>query len=189
MALKSGGLGVRQVILIYCTLCTKCIHMSNRPPSNSLWQFMLSTYAKVGVKELCLRAQNEYGIDVLLLLMDAWLKQENRAWPQPSELQAYLGWREQMIIPLRTLRMRLAKDQEPLRSQLLTAELSAEKHGVVLLAQAQANSVDVDKNDFLEQGFVFLTAGANSSSAYVAGVARKEAQSFYALFSEQLKTQ
>ncbi len=160
--------------------------MSNHSTSNSLWQFMLGTYAQAGVKELCLRAQNEYGIDVLLLLMDAWLKKEKLAWPNQSELQQYLSWRQQMIIPLRALRMSLVKDEEPLRSQLLTAELSAEKKGVAFLTSAHANSAEVNAEHFLEKNFVFFNNDLNDTSKDIKQFELPASQLFYTLFTEQL---
>ena len=141
---------------------------------------MLSIYAQAGVKELCLRAQNEYGIDVLLLLMDAWLKKEKLAWPKQTDLQAYLTWRKQMIIPLRALRMSLVKDDEPLRSQLLTAELSAEKKGVTLLSNAQTSSVatsEPNTQGFLNKAVVFFEDKDTENSA-----------DFYRLFTKQMAT-
>lgn len=158
--------------------------MSNSSSSHSLWQFMLNTYAKAGVKEQCLRAQNEYGLDVLLLLMDVWLKKENLAWPKQSELQAYLAWRKQMIVPLRALRMSLAKDEEPLRSQLLTAELSVEKKGVALLSCAQPNTDEIKPTHFLEKDYVFFTA-VNTDFVLVD---IKDAHGFYELFTKLLST-
>lgn len=150
---------------------------------------MLSIYAQAGVKELCLRAQNEYGIDVLLLLMDAWLKKEKRPWPKQSDLQAYLTWREQMIVPLRALRMSIEKDDEPLRSQLLTAELSAEKNGVVLLSAAAAQRVATTEctEYFLEKSFVFFNDALNNVNQASKATATNEAQRFYELFYKHLE--
>lgn len=153
--------------------------MSDKNFTNPLWQFMLTTYAKAGVKELCLSAQNDYGLDVLLLLLDAWLRQEKHAWPEAPELQEYLHWREQMIVPVRTLRMSLNKQQEPLRSQLLTAELSAEKQGVALLyavlaKSAAENTEGFANQDFLTKNFVFFCGDLKSQL--------KDVSSFYRLF-------
>lgn len=139
---------------------------------------MLRTYAQRGIKQLCLQAQNEQGLDVLLLLMDAWLKKESLAWPKQAELQAYLTWREQMIVPLRKLRMSISKEQEPLRSELLTAELSSEKHGVSLLAsvavKAQAERATGER--FVDKAFVFFKPQAKSHNA----------EQFYQVFCQVL---
>ena len=150
--------------------------MTSSNQNNALWQFMLNLYAKDGVKELCLGAQNEHGIDVLLLLMDAGLQQQQCAWPDKDALQDYIEWREQMIVPLRALRMILAKDEEPLRTQLLTAELSAEKQGVQLLFDAQANSVTVSSDAFLDKDFIYVQPGLAN------------AQEFYVLFTQTLSS-
>ena len=39
------------------------------------WQFSLKTYAKTGVKSACLKAQDDFGADVNLLLLCCWLGQ------------------------------------------------------------------------------------------------------------------
>ncbi len=100
---------------------------------NPLWQFMLHTYAQEGMKEHCLRLQNEQGQDVLLYLWQLWLKETGQTKPQAQALASYLHWRDTVIVPLRQVRMQLEKTQEPLRSQLLQAELSAEQVGAQLL--------------------------------------------------------
>ena len=102
---------------------------------NPLWQFMLHTYAQEGMKEHCLRLQNEQGQDVLLYLWQLWLKETGQTKPQAQALASYLHWRDTVIVPLRQVRMSVRKDQEPLRAQLLQAELSAEQVGAQLLYQ------------------------------------------------------
>ncbi len=97
---------------------------------NPLWAYALAVYDRPGVQQCLLTLQNEHQADVLLLLADNWLRSEQRCWPQAAPGVNYLHWRDTMIRPLRTLRQSLSRDAEPLRQQLLNAELSAEREGV-----------------------------------------------------------
>src|SRR5690606_17655521 len=78
--------------------------------------------------------------DVLLLLADRWLVQQQRDWPAAEFLQEYRHWRKGMIVPLRALRRRCGKEQQPLYGQLLQAELSAERQGLNLLYTVLQNA-------------------------------------------------
>ena len=97
---------------------------------NPLWHYILDLYGRPGVKELMLTLQNDYGVDVLLVLSDHWLRSQSKGWPDDNTLAAYIAWRDSMVLPLRTLRMSLEKPSEPLRSQLLKSELLAEQEGI-----------------------------------------------------------
>lgn len=105
---------------------------------NPLWDYALACYSKPGVQQSALRLQDEFGLDVLLLLADRWLATQEQGWPVDAQqsLQTYFAWRDDMVVPLRTLRQRLDKSTQPLREQLLTAELSAERMAMDYLYQA-----------------------------------------------------
>lgn len=105
-------------------------------PHNPLWDFALALYGRPGVKDVLLRLQDEADMDVLILLADRWLAQQQLNWPAAESLQDYLHWRDAMIVPLRALRRRCGKEQQPLYGQLLQAELSAERQGLNLLYAA-----------------------------------------------------
>lgn len=111
--------------------------------SDNLWSFALNLYAKPGIETLCLEAQAQ-GADVCLLLCAAWLQQQQK--PYNKQLHQALvhsaqHWQEHVIRPLRTLRIqwRTQAQQDPalspLREQLKTLELAAEK---ALLNQLEA---------------------------------------------------
>ncbi len=102
-------------------------------PHNPLWDFALALYGRPGVQACLLSLQDEADMDVLILLADRWLAQQQRSWPAAESLQSYLHWRDAMIVPLRALRRRCGKEQQPLYGQLLQAELSAERQGLNLL--------------------------------------------------------
>lgn len=102
------------------------------------WAFALRIYAEPGVAEACLRLQNEAGVDVILLLMVAFAG--SRGIPlSPSDIgqmdEACRPWRQQIVQPLRALRVALKSGPSPapsaaterLRSQIKASELHAER--------------------------------------------------------------
>ena len=100
--------------------------------TSGLWDFALEFYQ--GERQsLLLQLQNEADMDVLLVIAYFWARAERGGWPTAEQLQPYLQWRTEMIAPLRALRKKLAVDMQPLRKELLAAELSAERYGVQLL--------------------------------------------------------
>ena len=109
---------------------------------NPLWQYALATYGIPGVKEVVLTMQNEFAVDVVMLLADQWRQQQQLSWPDDSQLQDYLAWRDAIIVPLRAARQLLSRDSEPLRSQLLKAELSAEQEAIRRLYRVLNNTAE-----------------------------------------------
>ncbi|MDF3197969.1 TIGR02444 family protein [Pseudomonas sp. 1912-s] len=100
-----------------------------------LWSFALSTYARPGVEDACLRLQAQ-GADVCLVLCGLWLEQRAVA-PQPSRLQALRQiagpWQAEVVEPLRQVRTQwramAQHDAElgALREQVKALELEAER--------------------------------------------------------------
>ncbi|NWB62216.1 MULTISPECIES: TIGR02444 family protein [unclassified Pseudomonas] len=100
-----------------------------------LWSFALSTYARSGVEDACLRLQAQ-GADVCLVLCGLWLEQRGVA-PQPSRLQALRQiagpWQAEVVEPLRQVRTQwramAQQDAElgALREWVKALELDAER--------------------------------------------------------------
>lgn len=100
-----------------------------------LWSFALSTYARSGVEDACLRLQAQ-GADVCLVLCGLWLEQRGVA-PQPSRLQALRQiagpWQAEVVEPLRQVRTQwramAQQDAElgALRERVKALELDAER--------------------------------------------------------------
>ena len=100
-----------------------------------LWSFALSTYARPGVEDACLRLQAQ-GADVCLVLCGLWLEQRGVA-AQPSRFQALRQmagpWQAEVVEPLRYVRTQwrpLAQhDAElgALRERVKALELEAER--------------------------------------------------------------
>lgn len=102
------------------------------------WAFALRIYAEPGVADACLRLQAEAGIDVVMLLMATFAVTRRSIPLTPSDLQdmddVCRPWREQIVQPLRALRVALKSGPSPapspategLRTHIKAGELSAE---------------------------------------------------------------
>jgi uncharacterized protein (TIGR02444 family) len=110
------------------------------------WAFALDIYARSGVADACLRLQGEAGVDVMMLLMAAFAAVRHRVLLTASEIreldEACRPWREQIVQPLRAIRVTLKTgplpapngETEPFRSTIKAAELGAERLQNRLLA-------------------------------------------------------
>ncbi|MGC4011635.1 MAG: TIGR02444 family protein [Pseudomonas sp.] len=103
--------------------------------SDDVWSYALKLYARPGVEPACLALQ-EAGADVCLLLAAAGLGSTGVAFAasRMSELESTArGWREEVVVPLRSLRQRWREsakqdaDLAPLRERIKQLELEAEK--------------------------------------------------------------
>ncbi|MFC6337183.1 TIGR02444 family protein [Pseudomonas sp. CCM 7891] len=106
-----------------------------------LWSFALSTYARPGVENTCLRLQ-EQGADVCLLLCGLWLEQQGVA-PEPARVLALRQiagpWQDEVVEPLRRVRKQwraMAQHNaglDALREQVKALELEAERQLLLCL--------------------------------------------------------
>ncbi|MBB6249889.1 TIGR02444 family protein [Nitrospirillum iridis] len=101
------------------------------PEAPGLWPYALAVYARPGVAEVCLEAQDAHGADVPLLLWGAWAAARGRTLTQ-DDMAAARGlahhWREPIIAPLRQVRRALkALPADALRQAVKAAELEAER--------------------------------------------------------------
>ena len=102
------------------------------------WAFALRIYAEPGVADACLGLQAEAGIDVVMLLMATFAVARRGILLTPSDLrdmdEVCRPWRQQIVQPLRTLRVALKSGPSPapspateaLRTHIKAGELSAE---------------------------------------------------------------
>lgn len=98
---------------------------------NPFWQYSLNCYAREGVERLCLRLQNQYGVNVNVLLWACWSAEQGVALEQVRLLQALrliAPCQCDYVEPLRAMRNALTSPmQQALRKKILAAELEAEK--------------------------------------------------------------
>jgi uncharacterized protein (TIGR02444 family) len=100
---------------------------------NEFWIFSLRVYQAPGVEHECLALQDQFGVDVNLLLFCAWLAVERGIVLSADNLgqceRAVSDWNERAVRPLRAARRAMkglarAKD---MRAQVKILELTAER--------------------------------------------------------------
>ncbi len=99
--------------------------------SNPFWDHSLAMYKLDGVAVSCLALQDSYGLDVNLLLYAAWLAhldQRLSAQHLAGLEAAIVDWRDQVIQPLRALRLQLRGYPQAVgvRNEIKNLELRAE---------------------------------------------------------------
>lgn len=110
--------------------------------SEQFWQYSLSLYP--AINDLCLQWQDSYGVNINLLLFMLYLDKQQQSLTelQLQQLEDLLKhFSTEVTQSIRTLRRTLPSPwlestmQQPLRQQLLTTELAAEKLEQQLLVQ------------------------------------------------------
>ncbi|MFK7977853.1 MAG: TIGR02444 family protein [Halioglobus sp.] len=126
---------------------------------NLFWEYSCAGYAKEGVAALCLALQDEFGMDVNVLLYGAWLGNMGVEASQ-AHLSAIdehvLQWRQDIVLPLRALRrdmkglpageasyeelkaLELSAEQQ--QQELMYSYYSAHKHSLTSIAPRAANT-------------------------------------------------
>ena len=111
------------------------------------WAFALRIYAQPGVADACLNLQEAAGVDVMMLLMSAFIAARHRILLTASDIReldhACSPWRKQVIEPLRAIRKGLkmgpppapSSETEQFRSKIKLAELAAERLQNRLMAE------------------------------------------------------
>lgn len=114
-----------------------------KPPA-PFWPYALDAYARPGVPEACLAAQDAHGADVPLLLWGAWAATRGHTLTEAdltAAATAAARWRAPIIAPLRQARRALkalaagATEHEALRQAVKAAELEAERLYMAALEQ------------------------------------------------------
>lgn len=98
---------------------------------NPLWQYSLTVYQRPAVEGLLLGLQDDFGLDINLLLSSCWLASMGArltAEVAAQELRLSEEWRQQCIEPLRSLRRFLKGQPQPqgFRGEVKALELAAE---------------------------------------------------------------
>ena len=100
--------------------------------SNPFWDYSLFVYDAPGVAAACLSAQDDWGLDVNVVLYAGWLASMGRELTA-EHLEgvdgAVVGWRIRAVEPLRRLRrdLKTLPGADELRQQVKALELSAER--------------------------------------------------------------
>lgn len=119
------------------------------------WDFSLTFYSQPRVADLCLGLQEDFGLDVNLILFGIWYGQHFGNMPDPllqDAISCSRNWLDNVVQPLRNVRTTMKKDSalraqfpgesyENLREGIKEMELGAEKLQQELLQQlAEQNS-------------------------------------------------
>jgi uncharacterized protein (TIGR02444 family) len=77
-------------------------------PAHPFWDYSLALYSRPGVAEACLALQDQYGLDVNILLFCTWCGDEGPGRLQPEQISRCLSatreWQQRVIQPLRAVR-------------------------------------------------------------------------------------
>ncbi|MCR8922219.1 TIGR02444 family protein [Dasania sp. GY-MA-18] len=98
--------------------------------NNPFWQYSLTVYRRPAVAELCLQLQDDYGVDINMLLCAAWLASIGQ--PLTASLLQTLQteseqWQQQCVQPLREARRFLKHNSSAdIYQQAKALELQAE---------------------------------------------------------------
>jgi uncharacterized protein (TIGR02444 family) len=106
--------------------------------STPFWRFSLQFYRLAGVSDACIALQDEYAVDVNLLLFLLWRAGDGRmlSTDEVRSLDAKVrDWRNVTVVPLRDVRRKLksartlidAGEQEAFRTKIKAIELEAER--------------------------------------------------------------
>ena len=109
------------------------------------WQAALEAYGRPGVEAACLALQDDYGLDVIVILTLGWLATRG-AGLSDSGLDAVVAagrpWHDGVVRPLRELRRRLKSEDDPAMARvydsLKKSELEAERSEMEALFVALA---------------------------------------------------
>ena len=111
--------------------------------SQSLWNFSLAVYANKAVQDECLALQDEFGLDVNLILLCSYLGAVHgvtlTAEETASARDVVRQWHDDIVRPLRVARRSLKpierQDAQRLRAQIKAAELESERIEQTMLQQ------------------------------------------------------
>ena len=119
-------------------------------PDHPFWDYSLMLYARAGVSDACLSLQDEYGLNVNLLLFCVWSAAGGVGELGATQIRTGLGrtrdWQERVVQPLREVRRYTAREGiEPQRewrrivkSAVQQVELAADHVEQLILADMVA---------------------------------------------------
>jgi uncharacterized protein (TIGR02444 family) len=116
-------------------------------PAHPFWDYSLALYSRAGVADACLELQDEFGLDVNIVLLCVWSGAEGPGELTAAELNECMvrggQWQQEVVSRLRFVRRTLKHDNlgatseltKILRPQVQAVEISAEHVEQLLLAQ------------------------------------------------------
>ncbi|MFT4927454.1 MAG: hypothetical protein ACI8WB_003561 [Phenylobacterium sp.] len=128
--------------------------------AKQFWHFSGELYGKPGVKEICLNLQDQFDLNVNLVLLLCWCEQHQRVLSavQVEALVAGIAqWHQDYTRPMRVLRRRLARDDatdSEAKQAMLDAELALERVEQRLLLAVFNGFEVVVEDSFCLAGYV-----------------------------------
>lgn len=126
------------------------------PLDNDFWHYACTLYSLPNVADNLLILQDEYQLDVIVLLWIAWLVKEQKKLCADDWLGCLVVcqyWQEKIIGPLRQARREIKQQYPALYAQAKAVELSAER---VLIAKLYQAAQHVDRSDALPITFAAM---------------------------------
>lgn len=81
-------------------------HDATKQLENPLWEYSIEQYQKPGCAEFLLNAQNQYHLDVNILLFIGWLATQGKCYQEDSNIQRVHTWQTRYVSPIRQIRLR-----------------------------------------------------------------------------------
>lgn len=147
--------------------------MVSRPSAEALWQFSLALYPQV--QPLCLEWQDNFGVNINLLLLLCYLEQQQLSLTHQQLLQLTAELEQfssQFTKPLRALRRKSSSaslstsQQQQLKQSLLQAELKLEQLEQQLLLK-HCPSLTTNAKPLLELYFSQINAKSPALAAQI----------------------
>jgi uncharacterized protein (TIGR02444 family) len=133
-------------------------------PSSPFWDYSLGVYRKSGVAAACIELQDEFGLDVNMLLACLWFSAQGPGRLDSDQIRECVAqtrdWQDKVVKPLRTAR-RYSKAQpaelpenlrEKFRPRLQAVELDAEHVEQLLIAGVLQPIIDGRDADSVAAG-------------------------------------
>lgn len=113
---------------------------------DEFWKFSFEVYARPGVQNYCLTLQDDWQLNVNILLLCCYIEEKGLACSieQLEELTEYINETDQALIAHRKKRRAAKNEDSPLYQQLLKVELEMEKQQQARLIE-KVNSFELNE--------------------------------------------
>jgi uncharacterized protein (TIGR02444 family) len=81
-------------------------HDATNHIDNPLWLYSIEQYKKPGCADFLLHAQDNYALDLNILLFIGWLVTQKKCYDESRSMQWAHAWQAKKVIPIRQVRQR-----------------------------------------------------------------------------------
>ncbi len=113
----------------------KAAHDATIQHNNPLWRYSLKQYSKADCAEFLINAQEQYQLDINILLYLGFMAHEKYTVNMPELMNSHaIGWQQEVVKPIRALRKRIKHfHHQPWYTEIKALELNAEQYEQALL--------------------------------------------------------